>query len=76
MISPRHTLGLALVGFLGAAFYAAWVYYPDLTRWEPLRAYRGMLSEWRLPILAVAGFLALTLAEWLYTKTLPKDGDH
>ena len=75
MTTLRHILGLALAILLGAALYGAWVYYADFTRWEPLRPYRGLLTEWRLPILAVGGFMVLTLAEWVYSKTLPKD-DH
>lgn len=73
MISMRHFAGLILAIAVGALLYAAWIYYPDFLRWEPIRPYRGYLTEWRLPLFAAGGFLVLTLAEWVYTKTLKPD---
>ena len=74
MITLRHILGLTLVVLLGAALYGAWIYYADFTRWDPVRSYRAILTEWRLPIFAVGSFMVLTLAEWAYSKALPQDG--
>lgn len=74
MNAVRHVLGLALVILIGVGLLAAWLYYPDFVRWEPIRPYRAFLVEWRLPILAVGGFLVLTFAEWAYGKALHRGG--
>lgn len=76
MISIRHIFGLSFAVAVGGLLYAAWVYYPDFLRWEPVRPYRGFLAEWRLPIFAVGGFLVLTLAEWINAKATNPDGHH
>ncbi len=69
----RHLLGLALTLVLVAALYGAWTYWPEFTRWEPIRPARGFLTDWRLPILTVAGFLMLTVVEMVYSKTLREE---
>lgn len=72
LISARHILGLCLVCLLVAALHGAWSYWPDLLRLDPIRPYRAHLTEWRVPIFTVGGFMLLTLAEWAYSKTLAK----
>lgn len=73
MLTMRHVASLGLVALLVIAFWGAWLYWPDFTRWEPIRPYRGVLVEWRLPILSIGGFLFLTLVERLYGKTIAHD---
>ena len=72
LISVRHIASLCFVGLLVAAFYGAWSYWPDFMRLEPIKPYRQHLTEWRIPILTIGGFLVLSVAEWGYSKTLTK----
>ena len=68
MAGFRHALGLtlALALVVGAAW--CWNAYPDLVRLEPLRPWRGELMTWRIPILAIAAFLFLSLLQWVASK--------
>lgn len=72
LISIRHIVGLCLVGLLVAAFLGAWNYWPDFMRLESIKPFRRHLTEWRIPLFTICGFLVLTLAEWGYSKTLAK----
>ena len=70
----RRVAGLALAAALMAALWYAYANYgafADLARWtgvEALRPARPWLVEFRMPLLAVAGFLALSAVSWTWQK--------
>lgn len=61
----RHLLGLVVTfGLIGGAIWL-WLAYPDLVSQGPLRSWRTDLMTWRIPILAVFGFLTLSGLQWI-----------
>lgn len=77
MITLRHIASLFLPLFLAGVMYWLWSDWNTIVRAEPLRPVRGILLEWRVLILAIAGFLAFSLAEWGMGKiTSPASDEH
>ncbi|MEO0621992.1 MAG: hypothetical protein AAFU49_17085 [Pseudomonadota bacterium] len=73
-MSWRHLLGLAAAIGLAALVWAGYDNYlsfarfDQLTGLEDLRWLRPWLTEFRMPLLGVAGFLMLSVASWLLKK--------
>ena len=70
----RRFLGLLFAAAIACAFWYAYENYgqfANVARWtgeRDLRWIRAWLVEFRMPLLCVAGFLALTFLSWLWQK--------
>ena len=67
-------IGLALAAAIGLGFWFAYENYgqfANVARWtgdSDLRWLRPWLTEFRMPLLCVAGFLGLTALSWIWSK--------
>lgn len=70
----RRIAGLVLAAALLTAGWYGYTRYgafADVARWtgvDALRPLRGWLVEFRLPLTAVAAFLALSAVSWIWQK--------
>lgn len=70
----RRALGLVLAGALAIGLWYAWANYgqfANVARWTgdtELRWLRPWLTEFRTPLLCIAGALALSFLSWVWAK--------